>query len=143
MSYLGLETIRRGTSADCIRDIFTLHFPTAKKVLDATYGSGRFWSWDHHLDIVGVDCDPPVPCTVKADYRKLPFADSSCDVLVFDPPFIFSRGIQRVIGTQRFFRGAEHVVPEERTYANMPIQKAKNPQELLNHYQSLFTQRHI
>ena len=140
MPYLGLESIRRGTSAACIQDIFTLHFPTARKVLDVTFGTGRFWNWPHNLNVIGVDIDPPGPISLVADYRHLPFPRQSVDILVFDPPFIFSRGIQRVIGTKRFFRGAEEAPVESRTHSKISLNKPRNPADLLDHYRRIFEQ---
>lgn len=143
MSYLGLETIRQGNSAACIQDIFTIHFPVAQTVLDATYGKGRFWSWPHNLHIVGVDIDPPGPVSLVADYRNLPFPQRSFDVLVFDPVFIFSRGIRGVMGTKGFFRGAEAALPQDRIHSKVALCKPKNPADLLNHYRCIFEQAHI
>lgn len=63
--------------------------------------------------------------------------------MVFDPPFIFSKGIQRVIGTKRFFLGAEHVEVDGRTHSKAIIRKPKNPTELLEHYRCIFQQHNI
>lgn len=133
MAYLGLETIRRGNSAACIQDIFQLHFPDVKSVVDVTYGKGRFWDWNHTLNITGCDIDPQSPATIQADYRQLPFETNSFDVLVFDPPFIFTTGINRIIGTKRFFTGAEATVAAERVASNSPLTKPKNPTDLIEH----------
>lgn len=141
--YLGLESIRRGNTAACVKDIFTLHFPQAKTVLDATYGAGRFWRWPHALDVTGVDIDPPGPVSTVADYRALPFPEGAFDVMCFDPVFIFSKGIRRVIGTKRFFRGAEEASPEARTHSATALEKPRNPADLLEHYRSIFLQRRI
>jgi hypothetical protein len=143
MPYLGLETIRRGNSADCIQDIFTIHFPDARTVIDTTYGAGRFWKWNHNLTVHGVDIDPPGPVTVVADYRQLPFQQGQFDVMVFDPVFIFSKGIRRVIGTKRFFRGAEDVEVARRQHSKISLAKPKNPEDLLAHYRRIFEQRTI
>lgn len=141
--YLGLESIRRGNTSACVKDIFTLHFPTARTVLDTTYGAGRFWHWDHNLNVIGMDIDPPVPVTIIGDYRNIPLPPSSVDVLTFDPPFIFSKGIRRIIGTKRFFMGAEAGLPAERTHSNTQLQLPKNPTDLLAHYRRIFEQRHV
>ncbi len=143
MAYLGLESIRRGNTSACVQDIFTLHFPNAKKVLDCTYGAGRFWNWPHSLDIVGVDIDPPANVDVVADYRALPFPDKSFDVMCFDPPFIFSKGLRRVIGTKRFFMGAEQGEVADRTHSAQVLQLPKNPTDLLEHYKRIFQQAAI
>ena len=149
MSYLGLESIRRGNTAQCIQDIFQLHFPGAESALDCTYGAGRFWKWDHEailghpLRITGVDIDPPGPVDVVADYRSLPFPERSFDVMCFDPPFIFSKGLRRVIGTKRFFMGAEAARPEDRTHSGHQLHMPRNPTDLLTHYRRVFEQSNI
>ena len=143
MAYLGLETIRRGNSAACIKDIFAIHFPQAHTVLDCTYGAGRFWKWDHTLTVTGVDIDPPGPVSLVADYRQLPFSHGQFDVMVFDPPFLFgqSKGLRRVIGTRRFFAGAEAAGIEDRINSKIHIQLPKNPVDLIeNHYRRIFEQ---
>ena len=145
MSYLGLETIRRGYSSDCIRDILTLHFPNAKTVLDCTYGKGRFWQWDHQLAITGVDIDPiDQPGIIRADYKALPFLPQSFDVMVFDPPFIFSPGISRIMGTRGFIRGVKPLEADKNErWTATNLVRAKNPQDLLTHHRRIFEQRYI
>lgn len=142
MAYLGLETIRRGTTAACVQDIFRLHFPTATRVLDATYGKGRFWRWDseavlgHPLVVTGVDLNPPEEARrappagglYQYDYRNLAdlFAPGQFDVICFDPPFVFTPGIGRMAAA-RGFLGREVSIA--------------NPQMLLEHYARVFAQR--
>ena len=151
VAYLGLETIRRGNTAQCVRDIFTLHFPNAKTVLDLNYGAGRFWKWDHNLTITGVDIDPPPPALehppngglFRLDNRLADqhFQPGAFDVLCYDPPFIFSKGLRRVIGTKRFFMGAEAAQPAERTHANTQLHMPRSPADLLDNYRRVFEQR--
>lgn len=141
--YKGLETIRRGTTAQCVQDIFEIHFPNATKVLDATHGAGRFWRWPHSLQVTGVDIDPLLPETIRADYRHLPFKEGSFDVLTFDPPFIFSKGIRRVQGTKRFFKPAEHVAPELRAHSRLALHLPDGPSDLMAHYRRIFEQRTV
>lgn len=143
MAYLGLESVRVGNTAACVKDIFTIHFPDAKRVLDCTFGAGRFWKWDHNLDVIGMDIDPPGPVTMRADYRAIPLPAGSVDVLCFDPPFIFSKGLRRVIGTKRFFMGAEAAAPDARVHSAQALRLPRNPKDLLSHYQRIFEQRHV
>ena len=143
--YKGLETIRKGNTAQCVADIFEIHFPTAKTVLDCTAGAMRFWKWDHDLEITGIDIDPPIDDSriTVADYRNIPFETASFDVMTFDPPFLFSRGIQAVNGSKRFFMGAEAGNYESRRWSKEQITMPKNPAELLQQYRRIFEQRHI
>lgn len=145
MAYLGLETIRRGNTAACLQDIFRIHFPQARNVLDATFGKGRFWNWDHNLQIIGTDIDAPTddPRCIRANYMDLPFQNGSFDVLCFDPPFIFTRGLRAVIGTKRFFMGAEATAYEGRRWSKDQLTMPRNPIDLLAHYRRVFEQRGI
>lgn len=159
MAYLGLETIRRGNTAACVKDIFTLHFPRAERVLDLTYGAGRFWNWEarevlgHELTVTGVDIDPPPPALARPPNGGLfaidnlnaagHFPDGSFDVICYDPPFIFSKGLRRVIGTKRFFMGAEAALPADRTHANSQLHMPRNPADLLDNYRRIFAQRNL
>ncbi|KKN55488.1 hypothetical protein LCGC14_0581630 [marine sediment metagenome] len=109
MPYLGLETIRRGTSGACIEDCFRIIYPNAKTVADLTYGKGRFWKWpsdDMVLpDVVKLDLEPIGGAEVQASYCYVPLKDQSVEVAIFDPPFIFSPGLRGIIGAKRFFLG--------------------------------------
>lgn len=136
MTYLGLESIRRGNTAQCVKDIFTLHFPNALTVLDATYGKGRFWNWDHNLQVTGVDIAPQDNHIVKADYRQLPFTEAAFHVICFDPMFIFTPGIGRVMGTKRFFKWSPDANEQM-------LARPRNPADLLEHYRRIFEQRHL
>lgn len=152
MAYLGLETIRRGKTSQCVQDIFTIHFPNAHDVLDVTYGKGRFWDWDHQLAVTGCDIDPQSPAVTHCDYRELPFDPQQFDVLCFDPPFIFTPGINRIIGTKRFFLGAESRKADfdgadgngarqvKYEAASHELTKPKNPADLLDHTRQVIVQ---
>lgn len=122
MGYLGLQSVCRGNSAACIQDIFQLHFSEAESVADVTYGAGRFWKWDHGLNIVGLDLAPNRGAAIGADYRHIPLQDKSIDVLVYDPPFIFTRGIRAWIELRTGDYG----------------QKPKGPKDLREHTLAVF-----
>ena len=140
--YLGLESVRHGNSAACIEDIFRIHFRDAKVVADVTWGKGRFWEWPNQaihgrIDppvVISLDADPRGGAKVVADYRFVPLKDKSVDVLVFDPPFIFTPGIKRIIGIKRFFLGSEEAV---RYNEDDRVQRPKNPAELMGHTMSV------
>ena len=133
-SYLGIESVRHGNSAACLQDIFAVHFGAAEVVADVTWGKGRFWRWpaDGHppRTIVGLDADTRGGADVRADYRFVPLKDKSVDVLIFDPPFIFTPGIRRIVGAKRFFLGSPEKV---RFNEDDRIQRPKNPSELTVH----------
>jgi hypothetical protein len=81
--------------------------------------------------------------TMVGDYRNIPLAPGSVDVLCFDPMFIFSRGINAVVGTKRLFMGAEAADYDGRTWQKQILAKPKNPTDLLEHYRRIFEQRDI
>lgn len=55
-------------------------------VVDVTYGRGRFWTRYRPPGLVAFDLDPACGVAV-ADFRCLPLADHSFDVVVLDPPY--------------------------------------------------------
>ena len=73
-----------GNNAEVFPEVLELHVPRNSKVADVTYGKGVFWrnvpstGYElHATDIAdGVDC------------RNLPYADSSFDAVVLDPPYM-------------------------------------------------------
>jgi hypothetical protein len=79
-------SVQGGTNADLIANIAPLYL-NGHSVLDVTYGKGGWWkryrpetfTW-HDLAVDGVD------------FRNLPEADSSVDVVCFDPPYIPAGG---------------------------------------------------
>lgn len=74
-------------------------------VLDCTYGYGVFWSvWKPKGYLFhGTDADPaksPDDPT-GVDFRKMPHADKSFDVVVYDPPYTF-RGTSALESDERY-----------------------------------------
>lgn len=71
-------------NADIFPDILKLHVPNGSIVADVTWGKGVFWKnvpesmyLVKKTDIAnGIDC------------RKLPYADSSIDCVILDPPYM-------------------------------------------------------
>jgi hypothetical protein len=68
--------------------------------------------WLYPPDVVGLDIESTFGTQIKSDYRHVPLKDKSVDVAVFDPPFIFTRGVQRISGTKRGFLGSEGVMEQ-------------------------------
>ncbi len=64
---------------------------TPKRILDATVNGGRFWRGSKR-SVVGLDIDSRHRPNVVADNAKMPFCDSSFDVIVYDPPHIPNQG---------------------------------------------------
>ncbi len=88
-----LYTIEQGTSARAVSRLMALLFPDAVTVLDTTFGSGSFWKGcTLPVQVTGLDINPERARDVCADFTRLPFADSSFDVVVFDPPYQWDMG---------------------------------------------------
>lgn len=58
-------------------------------ILDVTHNKGKMWAGLNY-NVVRMDIDPQHLETIDlvADFTKLPFASSSFDVIVFDPPHL-------------------------------------------------------
>jgi len=76
---------------DIIKDIITLHSPTGIE-LDPTYGRGNFYKHGVPEPYIKMDINPLFPDVIKADCRHLPLRDSSVESIIFDPPFLATRG---------------------------------------------------
>ena len=80
-------------TAELVAHILRVFFPDATTALDLTPGRGCFWS-----ETV------PIQVTVEAsaqDFRALPYADNSYDLVVFDPPHVADAGAHGIMG-QRY-----------------------------------------
>jgi len=96
-----IPSVYIGDDANLIQIILKMHSP-GPRVLDATYGHGRFWeqqtpgTWR----IVGTDTrwpeHPPNPdhARIVANYTALPFKEGSFDAVICDPPFLTGGGAQ-------------------------------------------------
>lgn len=58
------------------------------RVLDPTYGLGRFWTRHQPDQFTACDLNPKrSPIGYPVDFTKLPFDNRSFDTVVFDPPY--------------------------------------------------------
>jgi hypothetical protein len=77
----------RRTNAQAIADCVTLgYLRVADRVLDATYGLGRFWTTFRPPYLAMNDIDPERG-NMHYDFTSLPFDARSWDTVVFDPPY--------------------------------------------------------
>lgn len=85
--------VSTGTNADLFAEAGRLYIPPGSVVADVTYGSGRFWRKFPvgTVDLLASDLDGSHGALV-ADFRALPYRDSSVDVVVFDPPYTHHPG---------------------------------------------------
>lgn len=100
-----------GNSSEIISDIFEVHFPKAKTVLDLTYGTGLFWK--KYIPSKLITNDLYVPGTdYKVDFTNQfdmisTFRSMQIDVVVFDPPFT-SYGRSKVVNHQTKYGASRH-----------------------------------
>jgi hypothetical protein len=84
----------RGNNADLIRQVVDLYIPANAEVADVTYGKGVFWrkvdtgAFQRFLpsDLLS-DCPEQ-----RLNFRALPYAAETLDVVVFDPPYVHNPG---------------------------------------------------
>jgi hypothetical protein len=72
-------------------------FPDALTVLDATFGSGSFWSGSSPYRVVGHDLDPDRAPDGVMDFTDLQYNDATFDVVLLDPPHLADGGDDAVM----------------------------------------------
>jgi hypothetical protein len=80
----------RGSNADLIAAVARLYVPDGAIVADVTWGQGVFWkrfNGHRRFTLVGSDLRHMTGANLVADFRQLPYADASLDVVVLDPPY--------------------------------------------------------
>lgn len=79
-------------NASLIPQVARLWLKPGDRVLDVTYGRGAFWTEMSARDWPTVDFDAHDLALDGVDFRCLPEADESVDVVVFDPPYVAQGG---------------------------------------------------
>ncbi|MBN7482125.1 hypothetical protein [Mycobacteroides abscessus] len=91
-----ITSVVNGNNADLIAHIAPLYIRPGSLVRDVTWGKGAFWKKmdTGSITLVGSDIAPHVAVgdVLLADFRALPDADESADVVVLDPPYIHNPG---------------------------------------------------
>jgi len=88
-----------GMNAEVFPQILGLYVPDDGAIIaDVTYGNGAFWK---HIDVSKYRL---LKSDLKSgtDARHLPYADSSLDCIVFDPPYMHTPGGTAHEGHQNF-----------------------------------------
>ncbi len=83
------------SNAELIADAFKLHVPDrgALAVADVTYGAGTWWRLVGEPDVRhGLDGGNPKHFDDSVDFRHLPEADGTFDVVAYDPPYVAPGG---------------------------------------------------
>lgn len=94
-----------GTNSELFPVVMKLHVPEGSRVADVTYGRGVFWRGvpADAYELLASDLQTGVDC------RHLPYADSTMDCVVLDPPYMeglfrASTGQMAGSGTHAAFR---------------------------------------
>ena len=87
---MAVESVVTGRNSDLIAAVAELWFKPDDLVVDVTWGKGAFWRKYQPDNFVAHDLDPDKGDGV--DFRSLPEAEGSVDVVVFDPPYVSQGG---------------------------------------------------
>jgi hypothetical protein len=83
-----VRTVQANNST-LIAEVAKLYLPDGARVADVTWGHGVFWrrfNGSRRFTLIGSDLRPLG--NLVADFRQLPYADGSMDVIVLDPPYM-------------------------------------------------------
>lgn len=84
-----MKSVLWGTDAQALPLLLSLHCAVeTPRILDVTANRGVMWQGLPPYDLTTLDINPAFAPDVVGDFRALPFADASFDVLVFDPPHL-------------------------------------------------------
>lgn len=77
-------TAIRGDNSELVREVFAMYAKRGMTIADVTYGQGTFW---RQIDTSQYTC---LYSDLKdgVDFRSLPLADESVDILMLDPPYM-------------------------------------------------------
>lgn len=81
------SVVRSRLNGPLIATAAALWINDGDRVLDVTYGRGGFWTQYRPADLTAHDL-----AIDGIDFRDLPYADATFDVVVFDPPYIAQGG---------------------------------------------------
>lgn len=73
---------------EVLRTMLEFYAWPGASVLDVTANERRMWSGVHWPAVTFADLDPAMRPDIVADFRTLPVAAASYDVIVFDPPHL-------------------------------------------------------
>lgn len=94
-----------GDNSDLIRDVSKLYLRDDMCVADVTYGNGVFWK---QVDLKNISFFP-TDITMGVDMCNLPYEDSTMDVVVIDPPYMYHSSASHKESVDRGYRNNERV----------------------------------
>jgi len=121
-AYKPLPSVWAGEDAELIARMLRF-YPrgSARRVLDATVNSGRFWRGSKRR-VIGLDLDVRHRPTVVGDNMHMPFRTQSMDVIVYDPPHIPNQGKDKQKDfTTRFGLGMKSLVQNGHNFTHLYV----------------------
>src|SRR5688572_3845076 len=80
------------SQTEIIKDILKLHCDGKDIDCDPTYSKGNFYKDGINQPRLKFDLFPQLEGIEQADCRNLPIENESVEVIMFDPPFLISKG---------------------------------------------------
>ncbi len=110
--------------AEILQNIITLYIPSGRINCDATFGYGGFYKKiskpEHCFDI-----NPRAPEIQSADCRNLPLDDVSISSIIFDPPFLATKGKSLEAENGNIINKRFSVFPDEKSLHQFYIDSMK------------------
>jgi tRNA G10 N-methylase Trm11 len=87
-------TSKQSHNAEMLRDILSLYAKPGDRILDMTYGEGKFWTGidTSQYDLVTNDLFKPNPSGHHWDFRRIELPEHSFDMAILDPPYVHGLG---------------------------------------------------
>ena len=102
--------------SEIIRSILRLHVPNGRIDCDSTYSTGGFYNGTGiEPPELKYDLYPQAEGVQKADARTLPLADESISCMMFDPPFLATKGESLKAGVGNIINRRFGVYPDEQS----------------------------
>jgi hypothetical protein len=84
-----LRSVIEGRDPDVLNALFGFYRrPANGLIIDVTCNARRTWQGLDATGVVFCDVDPAMRAEIICDYRRMPFAEDSASVIVFDPPHL-------------------------------------------------------
>jgi hypothetical protein len=131
-------TSKQSHNAEMLRDILTLYAKPGDRILDMTYGEGKFWKGidTSVYDFVTNDLFKENPSGHQYDFRRIELPEHSFDVAILDPPYVHGLGNQTMhqdtnrryglpcIKTKRLPRSKKRYISTNHSYILLPLNAA-------------------
>lgn len=115
MSYVSLSSIWEGEDNELLERMIPFYHSDNPSIIDCNWGGGRFWK-NSKRKVFGCDIDEKLKPHLVCNNKSLPFANSSFDVAIYDPPHLVvpsrNRYAEFGIGTVKVPQGVYTVSPD-------------------------------